>query len=422
MFRPVVDSQSLNEENRQFLGEEAMGENSPQAADSGDRFDFLRLLGVDTSSVVLSRLDDPADIARACSVSRAWRRFVVMNGFCKNLCLRMFPEVSNLTRIIEVRSSSDSTAEIVCGSSVNWEDYLREHRIYTCLVRRIMCTESGREILLDPVSASSTDNYPDESIENTLEPSDRIHLTPSYWSSAGSRDPEAPETLIYTLSSRLCVIHEIKLRPFQAYFQYGDPIYSAKAVRFKIGYSKPKTEGPDMIIPSVCFGGEQTSLNDFAWTYISPVFQMEQVNALQSFKLPRPVLCIGGVLQIELLGRVQQQEMDNLYYICVCHVRVIGNLLFPEFDVDSINADGEAELWYYPEEVTMASGRETATLPGESKAEGYSGWLSFAERMRQMRQRATLLHAFLRNVPYDNDLNDGGSGSGGVDSDEDEFL
>lgn len=40
-----------------------------------------------------------------------------------------------------------------------------------------------------------------------------------------------------------------------------------------------------------------------------------QANALQSFRLPRPVLCIGGVLQIELLGRVQQQEMDNMYYI-----------------------------------------------------------------------------------------------------------
>ena len=41
----------------------------------------------------------------------------------------------------------------------------------------------------------------------------------------------------------------------------------------------------------------------------------EQENSLQKFKLPEPVLCIGGYLQIELLGRVQKQEMDGLYYI-----------------------------------------------------------------------------------------------------------
>ena len=43
-----------------------------------------------------------------------------------------------------------------------------------------------------------------------------------------------------------------------------------------------------------------------------------QVNSLQSFKLPRPVLCIGGVIQVELLGRVQKQRSDQEYYIwCV---------------------------------------------------------------------------------------------------------
>jgi hypothetical protein len=40
-----------------------------------------------------------------------------------------------------------------------------------------------------------------------------------------------------------------------------------------------------------------------------------QENVLQSFKLPHPVLCIGGVVKVELLGRVQKQAMDGLYYI-----------------------------------------------------------------------------------------------------------
>ena len=42
---------------------------------------------------------------------------------------------------------------------------------------------------------------------------------------------------------------------------------------------------------------------------------------MQVFKLPRPVLCIGGVLQVELLGRVQTQQMDQLYYIWYFHLQ-----------------------------------------------------------------------------------------------------
>ena len=40
-----------------------------------------------------------------------------------------------------------------------------------------------------------------------------------------------------------------------------------------------------------------------------------QENCLQPFKLPEPVLCVGGYMQIELLGRVQRQEIDGLFYI-----------------------------------------------------------------------------------------------------------
>ncbi|KAI3886187.1 hypothetical protein MKX03_010707, partial [Papaver bracteatum] len=38
-------------------------------------------------------------------------------------------------------------------------------------------------------------------------------------------------------------------------------------------------------------------------------------NCLQKFKLPEPVFAIGGVLQIEFSGRVQQQDVDELYYV-----------------------------------------------------------------------------------------------------------
>lgn len=48
---------------------------------------------------------------------------------------------------------------------------------------------------------------------------------------------------------------------------------------------------------------------------MSIVLLFEQESSLQKFKLPEPVICIGGILQVELLGRVQRQEMDSLYYI-----------------------------------------------------------------------------------------------------------
>ena len=54
---------------------------------------------------------------------------------------------------------------------------------------------------------------------------------------------------------------------------------------------------------------------------------------MQSFKLPRPVLCIGGVVKVELLGRVQKQTFDGLYYICVTHVQIFGKPLSRELGV-----------------------------------------------------------------------------------------
>ncbi|XP_020592659.1 uncharacterized protein LOC110033094 [Phalaenopsis equestris] len=101
-------------------------------------------------------------------------------------------------------------------------------------------------------------------------------------------------------------------------------------------------------------------------------------NALQSFKLPRPVLCIGGVLQIELLGRVQAQEMDGLYYICVCHVRVLGYPLTPHLDAEVVAAGNEIILKYLPE----------AGVCSSTEAQDSSGWQSLKDRIKDLRARA----------------------------------
>lgn len=68
-----------------------------------------------------------------------------------------------------------------------------------------------------------------------------------------------------------------------------------------------------------------------------------KVDSMQVFKLPRPVVCIGGVLQVELLGRVQTQQMDQLYYIwyvCISFISVHRSVVClvsskPPFCVDT---------------------------------------------------------------------------------------
>ncbi|XP_042519555.1 F-box protein At4g00755-like isoform X2 [Macadamia integrifolia] len=259
--------------------------------------DFLPLLGPDASRI-LKNLDDPADLVRASAVSHAWRKFLITNGFCKNLCLKMFSEISRVAQVIEV-SNMTEPFEVGSNSSLEWESLKRDHRVYAHLAHSFKSLGT-KDCILDAISASSTDNYPEESINNTLEASDRVEGRASYWSSKGETNPEVPETLTYRLVSRLCVITEISIQPLKAFFQFGSPIYSAKAVRFRMGYlKKPLEAGNDHMDESSA--GHRYIEDNFISAYVSPEFPLAQDNSLQKFKLPEPVLCIGGILQVELL-------------------------------------------------------------------------------------------------------------------------
>ncbi|KAK7340194.1 hypothetical protein VNO77_20890 [Canavalia gladiata] len=286
----------------------------------GQLIDFLSCLDSDTSLKILMCLDDPADLARFGCVSRSWRHYVVANGLYKQLCLRMFPQLSRVACVVELNQhGAKEHTEVGSSYSMEWLALQRDHRIYAYLARAFT-SSVAMNCIAKTICASSTDNFPQESIDNTLEPRDNIAGRYSYWSSNGQSNPNVPETLTYELVSQICVISEINIQPFQARFQMGSPIYSAKSVRFKMGHLKSSLDALD---------DEQ-----FVWTYTSPEFPMTQENRLQKFKLPEPVLCIGGILRIELLGRVQTQEMDGLLYICVSYVQVLGSSLSPPFSVE----------------------------------------------------------------------------------------
>ncbi|KAL7238796.1 hypothetical protein ACSBR2_004820 [Camellia fascicularis] len=315
------------------------------------RCDFFQWLQMDMSLKIFMSLDDPSDLIRASAVSLSWHHFVTANGLCKQLCLRLFPQLSSVSFVTEPSCGLKKSADVGSSNSVEWEALEMEHRAYAFLVRALT-TFTPKDCIAEAISASSTDNFPEESIQNTLDPRDRVLRRASYWSSKGQSDPSVPETLIYKVTGNLCVITEISVQPFLAYFQPGFPIYSAKSVRFRMGHprSPEDVESDPRNLPL-----QHPADDKFIWTYTSQEFPMTQENYLQKFQLPEPVICIGGFLQIELLGRVQRQEMDGLFYICVSYVEVMGQSLFPAFDVKNLEPSGKLLLKYNPEVQHCAS-------------------------------------------------------------------
>uniref|UniRef100_M4C9S8 F-box domain-containing protein n=1 Tax=Brassica campestris TaxID=3711 RepID=M4C9S8_BRACM len=234
--------------------------------------DFVNKLGTDTLLSILSCLDDPSDLVRASAVSRSWRDFVIRYGLSKKLCFKLFHQLTCVDRVNEESSGSWSRSSLMDTKLLE-----REHRAFALLAKG--CTSSPiRSCVADTIIASSTDNYL-KKIVNTVDEIVHIH-------------------------------------PFQAYFQPGSPIYSSDYVRFRLGHLD---------------NNNSEEKDNYVWTYTSQEFPMAQENRLQNFKLPEPVVCIGGYMLIEFLGRVQTRQLDGLYYICVLHVRVMGRSLANSF-------------------------------------------------------------------------------------------
>ncbi|CAN1267347.1 F-box protein At4g00755 [Linum perenne] len=309
--------------------------------------DFMQWLGVDMSIQVLMHLDDPSDLVRICAVSSTWRQFVIEHCICKKLLMKKFPGMSTNSKLVEEDNLIDP---VDVNDGTSFECMKRNHRVYAFLASGLSPVPV-KECISEAICASSTDNYPEETIRNTLQARDRVENRASYWSSKGQARADVPERLVYKLCSKLCLVSEIHVQAFQAYFQYGFPIYSSKSVRFRLGRSKFPTELEDDA--AVISFGHKSRDDHFVWTYTSPEFPMAQESRLQKFKLPEPVLCIGGILQVELLGRVQRQEIDGLYYLCtiasLSNVQAVGQPLVRPFDVELTDATGECTLNYLQE-------------------------------------------------------------------------
>lgn len=143
---------------------------------------------------------------------------MVDGGFCKRLCLKLVPEVSAVAYDIE----EDHVIGIMQAPSRNYwvmGTFERNHNVYATLSRALSPT-LRKDCISEAIAASNTDHYPLESIDNTLEPSDRIGQRPSYWSSIGEYFDWVPASLTYKLISDLCFITEIDIQPFQGFVFY----------------------------------------------------------------------------------------------------------------------------------------------------------------------------------------------------------
>ncbi|KAL5716717.1 hypothetical protein ACHQM5_009845 [Ranunculus cassubicifolius] len=162
-------------------------------------------------------------------------------------------------------------------------DSEKDHRVYAILARGLSPV-LRKDCILKAINASSTNHYPLESIHHTLEPRDSVEHRPSYWSSAGTTDDEVPERLTYKLVSTLCSITEINIHPYQVFFHEGHPVYSAKAVRFRLGHFK--------YVELCAVNTDVIDIDDFfEWTYVSPEFPMAQRSLLHSFGIP-PLMAV----------------------------------------------------------------------------------------------------------------------------------
>jgi hypothetical protein len=126
----------------------------------------------------------------------------------------MCPEISDVVHSIEVDDMIEPVSNMLEGYR-DWECLKRSHKAYAILAFDLTPYVKKKNCILKALAASSTNNYPEESILNTLEPGDGTENRASYWLSEGQSATEIPETLVYKLCSKICLITEIHVQPFQ---------------------------------------------------------------------------------------------------------------------------------------------------------------------------------------------------------------
>ncbi|CAA2962167.1 Hypothetical predicted protein [Olea europaea subsp. europaea] len=180
---------------------------------------------------------------------------------------------------------------------MEWKILQRDHNVYASLVLALVKSKDNpKDCIACVIGASSTDRDPEESVVNILFPIYKYLWRGSYWLSKGQECSSLP--VICITLQRIGPIGSLEV-----------PCTPQRLCDFECLKSIRKNGIDFWHLPL-----QQPAEDKFSWSYISPEFPMTQENNLQHFKLPEPVLCIGGCLQTEQLGRAQMKLI--FYSIC----------------------------------------------------------------------------------------------------------
>lgn len=145
---------------------------------------------------------------------------VTANELGKRLCFRTFPEMASLIGVANTSKEMVNPVEVESNSE-EWAVLKRDQQLYASLLNALTKSEVySKDFITYAVSATSTDNYPAESVVHTLNPKDKLgDDRPSYWSSKGQSNPDVPETLIYKLHEGMWLLMGVDLQPFEGKLQ-----------------------------------------------------------------------------------------------------------------------------------------------------------------------------------------------------------
>jgi len=123
---------------------------------------------------------------------------VIENGLCKQLCLKIIPEVSAVVHSIEVDNVIEPDSDMLERQYANLECLKRNHKVYSRLAFGL--TPLKNNCISHYMVACITMDPMKEGVANTFE--------------ATYKPKNDPKTLLYRLCSKICLVTEINMLPF----------------------------------------------------------------------------------------------------------------------------------------------------------------------------------------------------------------
>lgn len=239
-----------------------------------------------------------------------------------------------------------------------------------------------RIIPLKSVAESSHDY--DQDISRTLSAHED-----HFWSSIGSPTTDSNEFLRYRLAFP-AFLFWVGVRLFRAGYQ-GGYLYPPVQFQVKIG------------------------LEEGVWNYVSEPVNAQATESLQHL-IVLPAMILGKYMELGLIGKVQTQETDSLYYVAIEHVRCIGLPadLYPAehhlgeitpypigdlpLDIDNSTYELWAQKLVSHPEMVQREHLETIHELGNSA--------DYFDRIRKSKRRFTKIESYfyLENTDLDQDL------------------